>query len=619
MKILFRFAASLRAYKLQVTLLLLSLLGVTATSLVNPAVIRTVIDDGLLDRSAVQLAQAALVIVGVGFARALFGFVRRYLGEWLVNRIGYDLRAQLYDKIQRLPFGFHDEAQTGQLMSRCTEDVSALSRFAGEGAVDLLNICLLLAGVLVLLVRTSPALTLLSLLPLLLLTAVAMALAFKVEGLFLRVDQALGGLSSAVQEYATGVQVVRAFAREPEEAQRFAIANRELYDARVRIVRMWGLFLPTMNLLVIVANCVVLWYGGGMVLGQQLTLGQLVAFNAYLLLLTSPVQELGFAISSGGEAVAGGRRIYEVLDRAEIAVPPAPAKKLPAVHGLVEFDNVSLAYRGAHRALHNISFTAQPNQIIALVGPTGSGKSSFVNLLPRFYDPDTGSVRIDGHDTRSVDLKSLRQQIGVVLQTSLLFSASIGQNIAFGQPHATAEDIIAAATAARAHDFICSFPAGYDTWVGERGVTLSGGQRQRVAIARALLLNPRILILDDATSSVDTRTEHLIQQALDTLMQGRTTFVIAQRLSTVKRAHQILVLDGGRIAQRGTHAQLVQVPGMYQDLYNLQLRDQEELQRMLLSTRELAAVGSVEPVARAARPDLRNKPPQQPLRPSAVK
>jgi ATP-binding cassette subfamily B protein len=334
-----------------------------------------------------------------------------------------------------------------------------------------------------------------------------------------------------------------------------------------------------MTLLVMVATALILWFGGRMVLAGTLSLGELVAFNAYLLLLAAPVQQLGVVVNAAGEAVAGGQRIFEILDLPEAITSPADPEPLPALTGQVTFEAVSFAYAGHKPALHDISFEARPNQVIALIGPTGSGKTSLVNLIPRFYDVTGGCVRVDGHDVRSVDLKGLRSQIGLVLQTSLLFSTTIRDNIAFGRLDAPEDEIVAAAQAARAHDFILSFPDGYDTVVGERGVTLSGGQRQRLAIARALLMNPRLLILDDATSSVDTQTEYLIQQALDELMRNRTTFVIAQRLSTVKRADLILVLRDGRIVQRGRHAQLVQVPGLYQDIYNLQLKDQEQYQR----------------------------------------
>ncbi|MEK7787447.1 MAG: ABC transporter ATP-binding protein, partial [Chloroflexota bacterium] len=354
----------------------------------------------------------------------------------------------------------------------------------------------------------------------------------------------------------------RAFAREDFEKEKFAGANRNLFNARVKIVGTWGFFMPTMTVLVMAATVLILWFGGRMVATGALTLGELVAFNAYLLLLAAPVGQLAFVVNSASEAVAGGQRIFEILDLPEEIASPPDAQKLPPLSGGVTFKSVSFSYRGQRRALHDVSFEAKPNQVIALIGPTGSGKTSLINLIPRFYEATAGRVLVDDCDVRNVDLKSLRSQIGIVLQTSLLFSTTIRENIAYGRAEATEDEVIAAAKAARSHDFILSFPNGYNTVVGERGVTLSGGQRQRVAIARALLMNPRILILDDSTSSVDTQTEHLIQQALAELMQGRTTFVIAQRLSTVKRADLILVLNGGRIVQRGRHESLLAEGGL---------------------------------------------------------
>lgn len=629
MSILLRLLRTLRNYTWQAVALVVLVILVTVTSLATPGIIKTVIDEGLNQKDTGVLARSGLIIVGIGLLRALFNFGKRYLGEWLVNRTGYDLRNALYDKIQRLPFGFHDQAQTGQLMSRCTEDVSSLSRFVGQGAVELLNVVLLLAGIVVLLFQTSLTLTLIGLAPLVILMGVTIYLGQIVGGRFLAVDQALGEVSSAVQENLTGVQVVRAFAQEAFEKDKFAKANRKLWVARVNIVRTWAVFMPTMTILVMAATVLILWFGGQMTIAGDLTLGEVVAFNSYLLLLAAPVQQLGFVVNSAGEAVAGGQRIFEILDLPEEIQSPANPVALPALTGQVTFENVAFAYRGEKRALHDITFTAQPNQVIALIGPTGSGKTSLVNLIPRFYDATAGRVLVDGVDVKTVALKELRSQIGLVLQTSLLFSTTIRENIAYGRLEASEAEIVAAAKAARAHDFILSFPEGYETVVGERGVTLSGGQRQRLAIARALLLNPRILVLDDATSSVDTQTEFLIQQALNTLMQGRTTFVIAQRLSTVKRADLILVLEEGRIVQRGQHAALVEQPGLYQDIYNLQLKDQEQFQREMLFldvpaefARVVEPSKSAEPEGpnpKAERPDLHNKSETAPLRPSAVK
>jgi len=326
----------------------------------------------------------------------------------------------------------------------------------------------------------------------------------------------------------------------------------------------------------------ILWFGGQMVLQGDMTIGEVVAFNSYLLLLAQPAQQLTWLVNLAGEAVAGVQRTYEILDHAPEIKSPPDAAVLPALSGEVKFENICFRYSGERiPALEGIHLTVSPNQLIALIGPTGSGKTSLVNLIPRFYDVTEGAILVDGYDVREVDLTSLRKQIGIVLQTSLLFSTTIRENIAYGRPEAAASEIITAAKAAQAHAFIQNFKDGYDTVVGERGVTLSGGQRQRVAIARALLMDPHILILDDSTSSVDTHTERLIQQALDNLMQGRTTFVIAHRLSTVRRADLILVMEKGRIVEHGKHKQLLAVDGLYREIYNLQLRDQEKFREDL--------------------------------------
>ncbi len=582
MRILFRLLQSLRPYRWQLVGLLVSILLVTVTSLVTPSIIRSVIDDGLVKNDQRAMLNAGVAIVVIGFIRSLFNFAKRYISQWIINRTGYDFRNELYDKIQRLSFGYHDHTQTGQLMSRCTEDVSSLSRFIGEGAVELINIALLLGGIIFLLLRENVTLTLISLIPLGALTVVTFRLGRIIGPRFLAVDQALGDVSAALQENLTGVQVVRAFAREEHEKEKFANSNRKLFDARVTIVTTWGAYLPTMNALVMAATALILFFGGRLVLAGQLTVGQLVAFNAYLLLLANPVQQLAFVVDAAGQAVAGGQRIFEILDLPTEIESASHVVQLPPLSGRVTFENVSFSYRGERRALHDVSFEALPNQVIALIGPTGSGKTSLINLIPRFYAAAAGRVLVDGYNVRDVELKSLRSQIGIVLQTSLLFSATVRDNIAFGRLGANDDEVIASAKAARAHDFIASFPDGYGAMVGERGVTLSGGQRQRIAIARALLMNPRILILDDSTSSVDTQTEYLIQQALAELMQGRTTFVIAQRLSTVKRADLILVLDHGRIVQRGTHEALLAEGGLYKEIYDLQLKDQEKFRREMM-------------------------------------
>ncbi len=568
-------------YRTQVILAIIILLITTALQLVVPTIIERVIDTGLVRKDLSYLGWAGGLILAVGLIRAVIYFWQRYLNAWIAQHISFDLRNQLYDHIQHQPFTYHDHNSTGQLISRCIEDVRSTNEFTGTGIFELTSTILLIVGVSILLFITNARLAVIALLPMIPLLIITTRFGRRIGGLFLQIDQALGELSARLQENVAGVQVVRAFARESYEMDRFARANQKVYEARVRTLTHFAFLFPSTQILVTFGTILILWFGGHMVLRGELTVGALVAFNAYLLMMATPAQQLTWLVNMAGEATAGLDRIFEVLNRPPEIASPSNAVVLPPLSGRVEFREVCFRYEGVRRAaLRDIDLTVEPNQVIALIGPTGSGKTSLINLIPRFYDVAQGGVLVDGHDVRGVDLVSLRRQIGIVLQTSLLFSESVAENIAFGRPEATDEEIVAAAKAAQAHDFILRLPDGYSTIVGERGLTLSGGQRQRIAIARALLMNPRILILDDSTSSVDTETEHLIQQALNELMSGRTTFVIAHRLSTVRRADLILVMDQGRIVERGTHDELLALNGLYREIYELQLSKQHEMMEL---------------------------------------
>jgi ATP-binding cassette subfamily B protein len=580
MQPLLRLRVYLRPYWRQVLISLILLLVLTGLSLTIPEIIRQVIDVGLKQGQVSFLITAALILFGIGVLNSSLTYLQRYLNEWVASHIGYDLRNRLYDHIQHLSFSYHDHAQTGQLISRTIEDVRAVERFAGSSVIELSQVVLLLVGVTILLFITNPRLAAIALLPMIPLILITTDFGKRVSNYFLDVDNALGDLSARLQENISGVQVVRAFAREHYEIQRFGQANRTLFNARIKVIFEWSKIMPSSQFLVTAGTLLILWFGGQMVMRGSMTIGELVAFNSYLLLLAGPAQQLTWLVNTAGEAAAGAQRAFTVLDT-PLEIESTPGQPiLPALTGQVEFRQVSFQYLGEKaNALQNISLTVQPNQIVALIGTTGSGKTSLVNLIPRFYDVTEGAVLVDGYDVREVNLVSLRKQIGIVLQTSLLFSTTIRENIAYGSPEASMDEIAAAAKAAQAHEFILELPDGYDTAVGERGVTLSGGQRQRVAIARALLLNPRILILDDSTSSVDTQTELQIQRALVNLMRGRTTFVIAHRVSTVHRADVILVMDDGCIVERGTHAELLTQGGLYREIYELQLSDQESFRQ----------------------------------------
>ena len=550
------------------------LLILTGLSLVVPRIIRSVIDDGLTRGETRFLLRSALLLLGLGLVSAILNLGNRYWSEWIAARVGYDLRNRMYDHIQYLPFTYHDHAQSGQLISRCIEDVRSIERFAGGAVTDLIRFVLLTIGIIYIMLTDNTKLAIIALLPMIPLILMTSSFGTKIGKLFFAVDNAVGDVSNRLQENVVGVQVVRAFAREGHEVKRFETANQQVFQTWVHVIDEWAKIMPTTNWLTTISVILILWFGGRMVMDGTLTVGAIVAFNAYILMLAEPAQQLTGLVNAGGEAAAGAQRVFEVLDIKPAIQSPIDAVKPELLRGEVEFRHVGLKYQDERTAsLSGINLRVEPNRIIALIGQTGSGKTSLVNLIPRFYDVTEGHVLVDGVDIREMDLVSLRKQIGIVLQTSLLFSDTIKANIAYGHPEATMEEIIAAAKAAQAHEFIESFTNGYDTIVGERGVTLSGGQRQRVAIARALLMNPRILILDDSTSSVDTQTEKLIQAALDALMDGRTTFVIAHRLSTVRRADMILVMDKGEIVERGTHNELLARGGLYKEIYDLQLID----------------------------------------------
>lgn len=574
MKHLLRIRIFLKPYVGQILVTLLILLILTGLNLVVPRIIRSVIDEGLARRETLYLIRSALLLLGLGLVSAILNLGNRYLSEWIAARVGYDLRNRMYDHIQYLPFTYHDHAQSGQLISRCIEDVRSIERFAGSAVGEIVRFVLLTVGILFIMLNDNARLALIALLPMIPLIVMTSSFGTKIGKLFFDVDNAVGDVSNRLQENVVGVQVVRAFAREPYEIERFEAANKKVFQTWVHVIDEWSRIMPTSHWLTTVSVILILWFGGQMVMDGTLTIGAIVAFNAYILMLAEPAQQLTGLVNAGGEAAAGAQRVFEVLNTQPAIQSPDHAVRLEALRGEVEFRQVGLKYQDEKTAsLSGINLRVEPNRIVALIGPTGSGKTSLVNLIPRFYDVTEGNVLVDGVDVREMDLSTLRKQIGIVLQTSLLFSDTIKANIAYGRPEAAMDEVIAAAKAAQAHEFIEGFTNGYETMVGERGVTLSGGQRQRVAIARALLMNPRILILDDSTSSVDTQTEKLIQAALDTLMEGRTTFVIAHRLSTVRRADLILVMDDGRIVQHGTHEELLRAGGLYKEIHDLQLVD----------------------------------------------
>jgi len=594
--VILRSMAYMRRYWRSSLLAFGSLLAATFLSLTVPPILRDVVDRGLphtlpqvaftprflsdglrlLPAHPELIVSSALLLLGLGVLRAVVAFGQRFFGERLSHYVGYDLRDAFYDKVQRLPFSYHDQTQMGGIITRAISDVDAIRTFLAQGLVDSLSIVLMLVGAILAMLTLNVPLTLVAIIPIPLIMLVALRMGFIQTKNWKLVMEDMGAVSNLLEENVIGMQVLRAFNREEIEAAHWARLNQSLHTHQIRFTETWSTFFPLMTFLVACCTALMLWVGGPRVIDHTISIGTIVALNGYILLLALPVQRLGFVVQQFSSASSSAKRVFEVLDEPLALAEKPDALTLPRVAGHIRFEAVSLIYRkGGPEALHEVSFAVEPAQVIGIVGPTGGGKSSIINLLARFYDVTSGRVLIDGHDVRDVTLHSLRSQIGMVLQETLLFTASVRDNIRFGHPDATDEEIIAAAKAADAHRFISEMPEGYETEIGERGVTLSGGQRQRVAIARALLIDPRILILDDSTSSVDTRTEASIQQALDRLMQGRVTFIIAQRLSSVLHADQIFVVEGGRIVQRGRHEDLYQVAGPYREIYRIQLEDQE--------------------------------------------
>ena len=518
------------------------------------------------------LLQAGILIVVFAALRGIFAFLQSYWAERNSQAVSFDLRNDLYAKIQRLSFSYHDQTQTGQLMIRATDDVEKVRLFLGQGLVQLVSAIVLVTATLIILFSTNSQLALVTLWILPAALILFSVFGSVVQPLFTKVQQKLAVLNTILQENLAGIKVVKAFTREKNEQAKFQYSADELMKQQIMIARVMSFMFPIIFLVAGLGQGTALYFGGQQIINNTLTIGEWQEFSLYLIFLFVPLAQFGFIITQFGQAMASAARIFEILDAKSDVVDKPGAIALPPVVGEIKFDHVTFRYFGSGEpVLDQVDFEAKPGQTVALLGATGSGKTTIINLLPRFYDPTEGRITIDGHDLRDVTLESLRAQIGIVLQETTLFTGTIRDNIAFGRPDAKMEDITAAAKAAAAHDFIMSFPEGYETPVGERGTTLSGGQKQRVAIARALLLNPRILILDDSTSSVDVQTETQIQVALDKLMKDRTSFVIAQRISTVINADLILVMDKGKIVARGKHADLLEVSEIYADIYNSQL------------------------------------------------
>ena len=577
LKYLWRSLSFLRKYWLLALGTFVSLMISTGAMLITPRMSQLIIDQGIAQRDGGRVLWLSLGMVGLAALRAVFQFTQGALAARTAHGVAFDMRNVLYTKIQSLSFSYHDRTHTGQLLTRATSDVEAVQRFVGRGSIMFLSATFMMGGSLAFLFATSWRLARIMLL--------VIPVTFGLFGLFARqamplfkvVQQRLANLNTILQENFAGVRVIKAFVREGHEATRYEAANREFYDINLRVNRIISLAFPSIFGILNVTTLCVYWIGGTQVIGSTMSMGELVAFASYVMSAFFPVLMMGMIIAMLSSAAASATRVFEILDTQSEVSERQNAAPLPPIGGRVAFEGVTFRYyEGGEPVLEDVQFVVEPGQSIALLGATGSGKSTIINLIPRFYDVREGRVTVDGYDVRDVTLESLRAQIGIVLQETTLFEGTVRENIAFGRPEASRSEVIEASRAAEAYDFIVGFPDGFESRVGERGVNLSGGQKQRIAIARALLLDPKILILDDSTSSVDLATEYRIQRALERLMAGRTSFVIAQRVATVLNADQILVLDKGQIVARGTHEELLATSEIYAEIYSSQLEDDRE-------------------------------------------
>lgn len=519
----------------------------------------------------------ALALLGASLCRGFFDFGRTYTTDSLSQLVSFDFRNYIYDKLQHVSFAYHDKEHTGNLMSKATADVEAVRRWINMGLVRSLEVAVRVTAITVILAFLNWELALLSLVFVPFLVLRSTLVMAKLRRMWLHVQEVNGELVTVLQENLVGIHVVKAFASEEHEKRKYRDKAIELREEYYQSERLQGVNSAWMSLYFTFALGLILWYGGWEVLRGDLTPGELTKFVLFLNQLTFPIRQAAQIINSFSRAASSGERIFDVLDAESPVLEKPNAKVMSRSQGHVLFNDVSFSYDEKIPALKDVEIDAPPGSITAILGAPGSGKSTIVNLLPRFYDITSGNITIDNQDIRDFTLESLRSNVGIVQQDVYLFSATIRDNIAYGAVDATHEDVVEAAKIAQLHEHIISLPDGYDTWVGERGATLSGGQRQRLSIARTILINPPVLILDDSTSSVDVETERLIHQAMVAVVKGRTTFVIAHRLSTVRAADQILVLQDGSVSQRGNHQKLILEDGSYKDIYEMQLRPQEEI------------------------------------------
>jgi len=576
MRVVFRLMKYAFRHKWYLVGAYVTMIASTLSALVVPRMLGEAIDTALASGLQSRLLLLAAIIVIFSLLRGVFSYGQRYLSESLSQRSAYDLREDFFRKLQSMSFGFFDKEQTGNLMSKATQDVEAVRMFISMGMVRGLSIFIMLGAVSALMAIENWRLAIVSMAFVPLILWRALALSRVLRPTWMRVQEETGALTTVLQENLAGMKVVKAFGARRFEEAKFNAKADSLAGLTYSATRLFASQGSLMTFIFTAATGAILWFGGREIEADRLTAGGLASFIFLMALLGMPIRMSGWMINTFSRASSAGQRIYDVLDAESPVMEKPDAEPLPRVEGRVAFEDVAVSYDEARSAVRGIDFEAEPGQIIALLGGPGSGKSTIAHVIPRFYDVSQGRITIDGRDTRDVTLSSLRENVGIVMQDVFVFAASMKDNIAYGLDDVDMDEVVKAAKVAQLHDFIEGLPDGYDSWVGERGITLSGGQRQRLAIARTILLDPPVLILDDSTSSVDMATEYRLQQALDEVIRGRTTFVIAHRLSTVRKADLILALDEGEIVERGTHEELLERNGFYRSIYDLQLRPQED-------------------------------------------